>query len=298
MSVLRQRLIDDLKVRNYSPRTVEAYVAAVVKFTRHFKRSPDLAGNEDLRLFQVELLARKTSWSQFNQIVAGLRFFFGITLGRTEFVPMLPYGKKPKQLPCVLSVPEVAQLLDAAWPGREHALLATAYACGLRLSELVHLRVTDIDSARMVLWVRLGKGQKDRQVPLSPRLLTELRQWWCSHRTKPWIFPGITQRSRLEPICMGTVQRMCQRVVERAKLTKPATMHTLRHSYATHLLEAGVDVVTLQKLLGHSSLSTTAGYLHLSTRHLHSLPSVLDLVALPMRPQEQKPEQKPEVPHE
>lgn len=278
MSALRQRLIDDLRIRNYSARTVEAYVAAVRKLTRHCRRSPDQATVEELRAFQVHLLARRTSWSQFNQIVSGLRFFFGTTLGRPNVVPMLPYGKKPRRLPSVLGVEEVAQLLQAARPGRERILLQTAYACGLRISELVSLQVTDIDAARMVVHVRQGKGQKDRQVPLSARLLAELRQWWCWHRTRPWLFPGCTQRARQRPLHVGTVQRLCRRVVARAKLRKRASMHTLRHSYATHLLEAGVDVVTLQKLLGHTSLSTTARYLHVSSRQWRQMP---DLLALP-----------------
>ena len=278
MSALRQRMIEDLKVRNYSPRTVEAYVAAVAKVARYFMRSPDQLNGEDLREFQVGLLAKQPSWSQFNQIVAGLRFFYGTTLARPGTVEMLPYGKKPKRLPVVLSVEEVAQLLEAAWPGRQRMLMQTAYACGLRISELVELQVTDIDSARMVVNVRQGKGAKDRQVPLSVRLLSELRRWWCHHRRKPWLFPGSTEGSMDKPMNVTSVQRMCQKVVARAKLKKKATMHTLRHSYATHLLEAGVDVVTLQKLLGHTSLATTARYLHLSTRQLRKMP---DLLALP-----------------
>lgn len=278
MSALRQRLIEDLCVRNYSPRTVQAYVAAVVKLARHLKRSPDQAGAEEIRRFQVELLAKEPSWSQFNQIVSGLRFFFGTTLARPGMVEMLPYGKRPKRLPTVLSMEEVTQLLAAAKPGRERVLMQTAYACGLRISELLHLQVTDIDSARMVVNVRQGKGAKDRQVPLSARLLGELRQWWCRHRTKPWLFPGMFGPSRQRPMNATSVQRMVKQVVTRAQLRKAASMHTLRHSYATHLLEAGVDVVTLQKLLGHNSLSTTARYLHLSRRHLSKLP---DLLALP-----------------
>lgn len=278
MTALRQRLIEDMQVRNYSPRTVEAYVAAVAKLAKHFGQSPDQLTNEDVRTFQVHLLKVKASWSQFNQIVAGLRLFFGTTLGRPEVVEMLPYGKRPKRLPVVLSVEEVAQLLETARPGRERVLLMTAYACGLRISEVLHLQVTDIDSARMVVNVRQGKGAKDRQVPLSARLLMELRQWWCGHRTKPWLFPGMTDGTRERPMHAGSVQRMCKQIVTRAKLRKKASMHTLRHSYATHLLEAGVDVVTLQKLLGHSQLSTTAQYLHLSRRHMAQLP---DLLALP-----------------
>jgi site-specific recombinase XerD len=278
MTALRQRLIEDMQVRNYSPRTVEAYVAAVAKLARHFQRSPDQLSNEDVRAFQVHLLAQKTSWSQFNQIVSGLRFFFGTSLARAGVVEMLPYGKKPKRLPTVLSMEEVGQLLEAARPGRERVLMQTAYACGLRISELLSLQVTDIDSARMVVNVRQGKGGKDRQVPLSSRLLGELRTWWCGPRTKPWLFPGMTEASRQRPMNVTSVQRMCKQVVTRAKLRKSASMHTLRHSYATHLLEAGVDVVTLQKLLGHNSLSTTARYLHVSTRQMQKMP---DLLALP-----------------
>ena len=147
-------------------------------------------------------------------------------------------------------------------------LLTTAYACGLRISELLHLQVTDIDSARMVVNVRQGKGAKDRQVPLSPRLLAELRTWWQTHRTKPWLFPGLSGESRQRPMNVTSVQRTVKQIVVRSGLKKAASMHTLRHSYATHLLEAGVDVVTVQKLLGHSDLSTTARYLHLSRRYL------------------------------
>ena len=283
MTALRQRLIEDMQVRNYSPRTVEAYVAAVAKLAKHFMRSPDQLTAEEVRAFQVDLLAKKPSWSQFNQVVAGLRFFFGTTLARAGVVEMLPYGKKPKRLPTVLSVEEVGQLLAAARPGRERVLLQTAYACGLRISELLSLQVTDIDSARMVVNVRQGKGAKDRQVPLSARLLAELRGWWCVHRRRPWLFCGAR---KAEPVSTSYVQRMCKQVVTRAKLRKPASMHTLRHSYATHLLEAGVDVVTLQKLLGHTSLSTTARYLHLSARQMQKMP---DLLALPTQ---EKPEVK------
>jgi integrase/recombinase XerD len=278
MTALRQRMMEDMQVRNYSPRTVEAYVAAVNKLAKHFMRAPDQLTGEEVRVFQVHLLHAKTSWSQFNQIVCGLRFFYGTTLGRPQVVQMLPYGKRPKTLPVVLSVEEVAQLLATAKPGRERILLTTAYACGLRISELLSLQVTDIDSARMVVNVRQGKGAKDRQVPLSARLLVELRAWWCRHRTKPWLFPGMAGSSRQRPMNATSVQRMVKQIVVRAGLKKKASLHTLRHSYATHLLEAGVDVVTLQKLLGHNSLSTTARYLHLSRRQMSKLP---DLLALP-----------------
>lgn len=280
MTALRRRLVEDMRVRNYSPRTIDAYVAAVAKLARHFGRSPDQLGGEEVRALQVHLLAKKASWSQFNQIVSGLRLFYGTTLQRPEVVEMLPYGKRPKRLPVVLDVVEVSQLLEAARPGYQRALLMTAYACGLRISEVLKLQVTDIDSARMVVNVRAGKGAKDRQVPLSARLLRELRSWWCEHRRRPWLFPGGSARELDRPMSATGVQRMVQKIVRRAALAKKASMHTLRHSYATHLLEAGVDVVTLQKLLGHNSLSTTARYLHLSRRHLAQLP---DLLAMPER---------------
>lgn len=278
MTPLRQRLVDDLRLRNYSPRTIEIYVAHVARFARHFGRSPELLGPEEMRAFQLHLLAKKVSWSQFNQTVCALRFFYGKTLGRSEQVPMLAFGKRPKTLACVLSPEEVAQLLDAARPGRERMLLQTTYACGLRLMEVLSLQVKDIDSARMVVHVRQGKGNKDRLVPLSLRLLAELRAYWHTHRPARWLFSNQGQ----EPVHPGTVQRQLRRAVQKAGLRKPATLHTLRHSYATHMLEAGVDVMTLQKILGHRQLSTTARYLHLRGDQLQRLPSLLDRLALPV----------------
>jgi integrase/recombinase XerD len=275
---LRQRLIDDLRVRNYAPATIAAYVAGVAKFANHFGRSPDQLGPDDLRAFQVHLVNAGVSWSQFNQAVCGLRFLYAVTLGRPDAVPFIPFGKRPRRLPPVLSPDEVAALLDAAPPGRDRALLQTAYACGVRISELLHLRVSDIDSARMAVVVRAGKGGKDRLVPLSVRLLGDLRAFWRGHRSPTWLFPG---GAAGRPLTESTVQRMFQRVRRRAGLTKAATVHTLRHSFATHLLEAGVDVITLQRLLGHQALSTTALYLHVSRRHLERTPSLLDLIALP-----------------
>jgi site-specific recombinase XerD len=269
--------VDDLRVRNYSPRTIEAYAGCVAQFARHFGRSPDLLGAEEVRSYQLHLLQRGVSWSRFNQTVCALRFLYGKTLGRPEQVPLIPFGKRPKKLPCVLSPEEVGRLLDATQPGRERVMVQTAYACGLRLEELLHLQATDIDSSRMVVHVRQGKGRKDRLVPLSLQLLEELRAYWRCHRPRTWLFPN---RSGEGPLHAGTMQRQFRRVVQRAGLRKPATMHTLRHSFATHLLEAGVDVLTLQKLLGHSQLSTTALYLHLRREHFRRIPSLLNLVGL------------------
>jgi site-specific recombinase XerD len=278
MTPLRQRLIDDLRLRNYSLRTIEAYVAGVARLAKHFRRSPDQLSVEDLRQFQLHLLEQGVSWSLYNVVVCSLRFFYGTTLGRPDIVPFIPYGKRLQSLPTVLDIEEVRALFAAAQPGRDRVLLQTAYACGLRIRELVHLQATDIDSARMVVVVRQGKGRKDRQVPLSSRLLEELRRQWWSHRSRPWLFPGQTTARPLDP---SGVQRLFQIALRRAGIAKRATPHTLRHSFATHLLEAGVDLATVQQLLGHSLITTTAHYLHVSRQHLANTPCLLDLIAVP-----------------
>ena len=286
MTPLRQRFLDDLRLRNYSPRTLEAYVLRVAQFAQHFRRSPDQLGMEDVRAYQLHLLEQQASWSRFNQTVCALRFFFGVTLGRADQVPLIPYGKRPRTLPSVLAPEEVLRLFDAAPAGRQRLRLQVLYACGLRLNELLHLRPTDVDSARMVVMVRQRKGRKDRLVPLSRRLLQELRDYWRMYRPTGWLFPGESADGTLCPV---TVQRQCQVAAQRAGLTKPCTPHTLRHSYATHLLEAGVDVLTLQAILGHHDLRTTAHYVHVDARRLRSAPSLLDLLALP-QPSSARPE--------
>jgi len=286
MTPLRQRFLDDLRLRNYSPRTLEAYVLRVAQFAQHFRRSPDQLGMEDVRAYQLHLLEQQASWSRFNQTVCALRFFFGVTLGRTDQVPLIPYGKRPRTLPSVLAPEEVVRLFDAVPAGRQRLRLQVLYACGLRLNELLHLRPTDVDSARMVVLIRQGKGRKDRLAPLSPRLLQELRAYWQSYRPTVWLFPGECADGTLCPV---TVQRQCQVAAQRAGLSKRCSPHTLRHSYATHLLEAGVDVLTLQAILGHSDLRTTAHYVHVDSRRLRSAPSLLDLLALP-QPSSARPE--------
>jgi integrase/recombinase XerD len=278
MTPLRQRFIDDLRLRNYSPRTIETYVGRIVCFAKHFGRAPDRLGPDDVRDFQLHLLQQRVSWSSFNQAVCALRFLYGTTLGRPEQLPLIPFGKRPKTLPSVLSPAEVLRLLDAAPAGRDRVLLEVAYGCGLRLSELLHLQVTDIDSARMVIHVRQGKGAKDRLVPMSLRLLEELRAYWRMRRPRTWLFPG---QKPDRPLNGSNVQRRFGRLVKQVGLSKHCSMHTLRHSYATHLLEAGVDLLTLKALLGHTSLQTTARYLHVSTHRLQQTPSLLDLLVLP-----------------
>jgi integrase len=273
MTPLRRRLIDELARRNYSPRTVEAYVGAVARAARHFGRTPDRLTPDDLRDYQLHLIARPTSWSQFNQVTAALRFFFRHVLGRPEVVPLVPYGKRPRSVPVVLAPAEVRRLLAAVPPGRNRLIFRLAYGCGLRLGEILHLRAGDVDPARRVLWVRHGKGGKDRGVPLPDQLLDELGPYRRDRRPPDLLFPGPTGR----PLGETVLQRAIILARAAAGLDKPATCHTLRHCYATHLLEAGTDLPTLQRLLGHRHLSTTLGYLHLRADRLPGIRSPLEL---------------------
>src|SRR5260370_14113719 len=277
MTPLRQRFLHDLQLRNYSPRTLETYLSHVVRFARHFGRSTQQIGAEALRLYQLFLLQqRHASWSVFNQAVCALRFLYRVTLRAPFDVTMIPYGKKPKTLPAVLSREEVAQLFSLVPQPLERLILHTTYACGLRASEVLGLRVQDIDSSRMLLWVRHGKGNKDRAVPLSPALLQALRAHWQRLRPPTWLFPGQTPSGQRS---LEALQRVCRRAVAAASVTKKVSLHTLRHSYATHLLEAGVDVVTIQRLLGPRDLPTAPRYLHPPAPRLAHKPRALARVA-------------------
>jgi integrase/recombinase XerD len=279
MTPLRQRFIHDLQIRNYAPRTISTYVAAIAAFARHAGCSPEQLDAEHVRQYQLHLLGQRASWSRFNQAVSALRLLYSVTLRRTELVPLIPYGKKPKVLPCVLSPDEVRRLFAAVTDPFYLMLLQTSYAAGLRVSEVVRLKVTDLDAQRMVLHIRGAKGGKDRLVPLSALLLGRLRQYWRQYRPRDWLFPG---QSGTAPISIGQVQRVCRQAVRACGLRKKASMHTLRHSYATHLLESGVDLVTLQKLLGHNQISTTVRYTHVEQSHLLKTISPLD--TLPIAP--------------
>ena len=274
MTPLRQRFLEDLRLRNLSPRTIACYVSRVAAFARHFGRSPDQLGPEQIRQYQLHLRdVKQASWSLFNQAVCALRFFYKVTLPSPWPVEHIPYAKRPQSLPAVLSREEVQQLLACVARPSYRLVLTTLYAAGLRLSEGLHLQARDIDSARMLLHIRSGKGQKDRLVPLSPRLLEDLRAWWRLRRPTTWLFPGQNH----QPLSASGVQRACQAAAIAAGLTKHATPHTLRHSYATHLLEAGLDVRTLQKLLGHNQLCTTARYTHVTEERLRGVVSPWDL---------------------
>ena len=278
MTPLRRRMIQDMQLRNFAPGTIAVYVNCVARFARHFGKSPELLGPEDVRAYLLQLIEqRRPSWSYYSQNVQALRFLYKVTLGRDWALAHIAYPKQPKRLPVVLSPDEVARFFAAIDRLKDRALLMTAYAAGLRISEVVALRVEDIDSRRMVIRVRQGKGRKDRYVMLSPRLLDLLRRYWKAARPRTWLFPG---REPDRPIGVRTVTRICRRALQAAGLEKRVTVHTLRHSFATHLLEAGTDLRTIQVLLGHSSPRTTALYTHVSPAALRATASPLDRLAL------------------
>jgi len=280
MTTLRQRMTDDLKVRNRSSRTIKTYVGQVANFARYFGRSPELLGPEEIRQYQVYLVnERQVSWSYFNQAVCALRFLYRHTLGRDWVVAHIPFPRQPKKLPVVLSQAEVIRLFDAIRSLKLRAMLMTAYAAGLRLSEVTHLQVSDIDSERMVIRVRQGKDQKDRYVMLSPTLLTVLRLYWRAERPTTWLFPS---KSKAQPLNHSVVQRACRQAGLDAGLTKRATVRSLRHSFATHLLETGTDIRVIQTLLGHSNVSTTQIYTHVSAKTVRATESPLELLAYPV----------------
>jgi site-specific recombinase XerD len=280
MTALRRRLIDDMMVRNLSPATQQSYVYAVAKFSRFFDRSPDQLGVEEVRAYQIHLAGLGMSWSHINQVSCALRFFFGVTLGRQEAFDRIVSAKEPKKLPVVLSAEEITRFLQAVSGLRSRAALTTAYGAGLRVSEVAALKIADIDSSRMVIRVEHGKGGKDRYVMLSPPLLVILRAYWRLGKPTHWLFPG---RDRDRPVSTATLQAACRVAAREASLDKPVTVHTLRHSFATHLLEQDVDIRVIQVLLGHSKLDTTALYARVATKTIRSVTSPLEQLALLMR---------------
>jgi site-specific recombinase XerD len=278
MSPLRERMINDLRIRNYSPRTVRTYVSMVARFATQFMKSPDQLGAEEVRRFQLELIESKVSWSLFNQAVCALRFFYRVTLPRDFAVEHIPFAKRKRPLPTVLSTDEVRRILGTLTNLKHRALLSTIYATGTRLSEAVHLKVSDIDGERMLVHIRSGKGGKPRMLPMSPALRELLREYWRMARPCGFLFPGDVAGRSLHPT---SVQKVFRSARLQARVDKPASVHTLRHSYATHLLELGVDLRTIQKLLGHTSLTTTAIYTHVSGRLMGAATKAIDLLAIP-----------------
>jgi len=278
MTPLRRRMLEDMQIRNYSPHTIDGYLRYVAQFAKHFHTSPDHLGAEHIRTYQLHLLQQHVSKSIFIQTVCALRFLYETTLGRPWMVDYIPYPKKPKTLPVILSREEVKALILAPRHLKHRTILATLYATGLRVSELCQLQGTDIDSKRMVIQVRQGKGQRDRVVMLSPDLLPLLRRYWKLYQLHSWLFPGPRVT---EPITSAGVAHICKQAGHAAKITKAVYPHLLRHTFATHLLEAGVDLRRIQLLLGHASLRSTSLYLHVAHPALHATESPFDALALP-----------------
>jgi len=281
MSALRRRMIEDMTVRNLSPATQRSYVSAVSKLSHYFGRCPDKLELEDVRSFQVHLVSTGISWPALNQIVCALRFFYGVTLGEAVIPERIPYAREPRKLPVILSPDEVVQFLEAVSSLKCRTALTCCYAAGLRASEVGGLLVAHIDSARGVILVRHGKGAKDRNVMLSPQLLGILRVYWRLARPRLYLFPG---RDEDHPIDPTVLHAACRSAAKAARLTKRVTMHTLRHSFATHLLENGTDIRIIQVLLGHNNLSSTARYTQVATHTIRATQSPLDRLSLEVTP--------------
>lgn len=276
MTLLRQRMLEDMKIRNMSPRTWETYISQVARFAKFFNKSPEVLGPEEIRTYQLYLIKRHASWSVFNQTVCALRFLYKHTLKSDWSIEQIPYPKQPRKLPVVLSCQEVWEFLKSIKKFKYRVILTTIYAAGLRASEVAKLKLTDIDSRRMVIRVEQGKGMKDRYVMLSPRLLKLLRQYWrVEHPAGPWLF---TAASSNRPIPMESVQRVSIKAGHALGWSKAVGPRILRHCFATHLLEAGVNVRTIQMLMGHRSLESTQRYTHVSTKTIGETCSPIDLL--------------------
>lgn len=277
MTPLRQRMLEDMKIRNFTEQTQKRYVEAVAAFARHFGASPERLGPEEVRAYQLHLIEkRQCSWSHVNVTVCALRFLYGVSLNCPWDVTRIHYPKREKKLPVVLSPGEVARFFEAIRGLKYRAALMTAYAAGLRVTEVCQLKVTNIDSERMVIRVEQGKGRKDRYVMLSPRLHALLRKYWSIERPPQWLFPG---RKPDKPMAVASLQQVCRGACLVLGWSKRVTPHTLRHSFATHLLEAGADLRTIQVLLGHASQSATARYTHVAVHRVQQISSPFD--ALP-----------------
>lgn len=274
MTPLRQRMVRELELQRKASRTVEAYVLAVVQLANHFQCSPECLSHQQVRDYIHHLIVdRKLAASSVNLKMAGIRFFFRQVMGDRTF-DLNIRRKANGRLPQPLGRSQVKRLLDATRNSKHRVMLMTTYAAGLRVSEVVNLKVRDIQSSRMLIHVRCGKGDRDRFSLLSRRLLVELRKYWQAERPQDWLFPGLGGRR----YCTSSLQRVFYQARDRARIQQPVGIHSLRHSFATHLLEGGVDLVTISKLLGHRNLQTTAIYLYVTSKHLRSIQSPLDLL--------------------
>jgi integrase/recombinase XerD len=277
ISPLRQRMIEDMSLRHFGEKTQKDYIRAIKNLTIFLGRSPETATAEDLRLFQLHLTESRVRPPSINFTVTALRFFFTVTLDRTDAIKHLTFVPDPRKIPIVLSPEEVVRLLEAAPGVKYKAAFSVAYGAGLRVSEVVSLKVSDIDSERMLLRVEQGKGRKDRHAMLSPVLLELLRDWWRIARPKAWLFPG---RDPLQPMSTRQINRACHAAADMARITKRVTPHTLRHSFATHLLEQNTDIRVIQVLLGHAKIDTTALYTHIATNTIRAVMSPLERLSL------------------
>jgi site-specific recombinase XerD len=280
MSPLRRRMIEDMTIRKLAPKTQEGYIRTIKNFAAFLGRSPDIASFEDVRRFQLHLAANGADTATLNHTVSALRFFFRVTLKRYAIVEHTTFIHEPRKLPVVLSPEEIARLLNAAPGLRYKAALSVAYGAGLRATEVVSLKVSDIDSKRMVICVEQGKGHKDRNVMLSANLLELLRAWWRATRPQGWLFPG---RDPAQPMTTRQLNRACHAAAQAAGIEKNVSPHTLRHSFATHLLEQNVDVRVIQVLLGHAKLDSTALYTRVATKTIRRVMSPLEHIALKLK---------------
>lgn len=281
MTVLRKRMLEELQRRNYSPETIRLYLFAVKDFAGYFGQRPDKLGPEHLRQYQLHLLnERKLAVGSVIARTSALRFFFIKVLRRPQREIDLVYPKRQDRLPVILSEEEVARLIESAITSYHRVILMTLYGTGLRREELCRLKVTDIDSQRMVVHVRQGKGNKDRDVTLSPRLLEVLRDYWKWRKPKTYLFPSLYRKQPEQPIDSKTVWYAVREAARRAGIKKKVSPHLLRHSWATHLLERGTDLKTIQVLLGHVDLEATTIYLHLSQRHMQGVNNPIETLPI------------------
>ena len=281
MSPLRRRMIEDMTIRNLSPATQRSYLHAVSRFSQYFGRSPDRLGLEDVRAYQVHLASKGVAWGSLNQVVCALRFFYGVTLGRETIPERIVYARVPRKLPTVLGGDEIVRFLESVSSLKARVALTTAYAAGLRVSEVAALKVSDIDSSRMVMRIAHGKGGKERYAMLSAPLLGILRSYWRLARPPLYLFSGRAPDKPIEPTVLHAA---CRSATAAAGLDKRVSVHVLRHSFATHLLESGVDIRIIQVLLGHENLSTTARYTRVSTQVIGNTMSPLDRLSLNVTP--------------
>jgi len=276
MGKLRDQMVMEMRLRNFSPHTIDAYVRHMRSFSKLFGKSPAGMGEREVRAYLCYLRdEKKTSWSNVNIAYSALKFFYVKTLQRRWNVDRIPYPKVERKLPVVLSSVEVKRIFDQVSNLKHRAILMTAYSAGLRISEAVNLKVSDIDSSRMQIRVDQGKGKRDRYTLLSKTLLENLQRYYKIYRPREWLFPG---RSYEKPISTKVIQIAFRCARKKSGIKKPASVHTLRHSFATHLLESGVDIFILQRLLGHSRLSTTSKYIHIQRSNLKAITSPLDLM--------------------